>query len=187
MKKLIILLLFIVKCHFLFSQEENLVVFFVDAITNSAPVYSNNTDNDIITNIKEDSEKENWHNVEILEQSNNRYKVHITSCREYDDTTSIKGWVDKELCGVWLRGKYIKRDLFIVSFYTKPGLLKPFMKLSSRYFGDFERYTKGQAASVLDYKLYNGEYWIKTEIIKDNKKIVGWTKDYCPSVYDACN
>ena len=73
------------------------------------------------------------------------------------------------------------------SLMRPTALLKPFMKLSSRYFGDFERYTKGQAASVLDYKLYNGEYWIKTAIIKDNKKIVGWTKDYCPSVYDACN
>jgi hypothetical protein len=61
------------------------------------------------------------------------------------------------------------------------------MELSSRYFGDFERYTNGQAASVLDYKLCNGEYWIKTVIIKDNKKIVGWTKDFCPNVYDACN
>ena len=39
----------------------------------------------------------------------------------------------------------------------------------------------------LDYKLHNGEYWIQTVIIKDNKKIVGWTKDFCPSVYDACN
>ncbi len=182
---LIIIIILVTNCHVMFSQE-TLSVFFVDAMTNGVPVYSNDTCANNFTTIKEHKEKEDWHNVEILEQSNNRYKVNITSCRE-NDSTSIKGWVNKELCGVWLRGKYIKRDFFTISFYTKPGLLKPFMKLSSRYFGDFERYTNGQAASVLDYKLHNGEYWIQTVIIKDNKKIVGWTKDFCPSVYDACN
>ena len=186
MKKIIIIFVFIAKCHILFSQEENLVVFFVDAITNVVPVYSNDTDNDSITNIIEYAEKENWHDVEILGQSNNRYKVHITSSTN-ENVESIIGWVDRERCGVWLHGKYMKKELFIISLYSKPGQSNPFIRLQSKFFGDFERYTNGKAAPVLDYKLYNGEYWIKTVIVKDKKEIIGWTKDYCPNVYDSCN
>ena len=57
MKKLIIFLVFIAKCHILLSQEENLVVFLTDSITNGVPVYANDTSIESITNIKEDSIK----------------------------------------------------------------------------------------------------------------------------------
>lgn len=185
MKKIIVLIYLIVKCNVLFSQEP-FVVFFADAITDSIPVYRNNTDMECFIKIKEDSEKENWHNVEILDQSNDRYKVSITSCQE-DGSKSVNGWVDKAQCGVWLRGKYIERELFVISLYTDSNLLTPFMKLHSKYFGDFEKYTNGKAAPILDYKYYNGEYWIKTVITRKGKKITGWTRDYCPNVYDSCN
>ena len=73
MRKLIIIIILIAKCHILFSQEENFEAFFVDAITNSVPVYANDTGDDIIANIREFTEKENWHGVEILEKSNKRF------------------------------------------------------------------------------------------------------------------
>lgn len=52
MKKLLVIIIVLAKCQFIFSQEENLTAFLTDAETNSIPVYSNDTDNDIITNIK---------------------------------------------------------------------------------------------------------------------------------------
>ena len=42
------------------------------------------------------------------------------------------------------------------------------------------------AVPVLDYKLYKGKYWIKTVVIKDKRKIIGWTTNYCPNPYDSC-
>ena len=60
MKKLIVIIVFVVKWHILFSQENNLVVFFVDAITNGVPVYSNDTCTNSISIVKEYPEKENW-------------------------------------------------------------------------------------------------------------------------------
>ena len=67
MKKLIIIFFIVIsKCQILFSQENNLVLFFTDAITNGVPVYSNDTSTDRITIIKEYSEKENWHTVIAL-------------------------------------------------------------------------------------------------------------------------
>ena len=88
MKKTVAILFFvIVKCQVLFSQKDNLVVFFTDAITNSVPVYADDTTIVSYTSVKEDTEKENWHDVEILEQSNNRYKVCITAINEENIAT----------------------------------------------------------------------------------------------------
>ena len=119
MKKLIIIIVLIAKCHVLFSQEENFEAFFVDAITKAVPVYANDTGNDIITNIREFTEEDNWHGVEILEKSNKRYKVRITSCVD-ENPVPINGWIDKEQCGVWLYGEFINLSLTIVSFYLTP-------------------------------------------------------------------
>lgn len=186
MKKIIIIFVFIAKCHILFSQEENLVVFLADATTNSVPVYANDTSMDCITNIKEDSIKKNLYDVEILVQSNNRYKVCITSSMD-ENTSPINGWVDKESCGVLLHGRYVTSDVCIVSLYLIPDQPYPFLEITDKYADGFGEYTNNKAVPILDYKLHNGEYWIKTVIIKDNKKIVGWTKDYCPNVFGSCN
>ncbi len=188
MKKLIIFfILSIAKCHVLFSQE-NLVVFFTDAITNGVPVYSCDTGVDSIATVKEDPEKENWHDVKIIGQSESRYKVSITAINE-DNVAPINGWVDKEQCGVWFWGKSIKTDLWAVSLYNMPDRPYPFIKITDKHIDGFDKYTdtKRKAVPVLDYKLYNGKYWIKTVIIKDKKKIIGWTTNYCPNVYGSCN
>ena len=101
----------------------------------------------------------------------------------------ITGWVDKEQCGVWFWGRWTKPENCIVSLYHMPGLLCSFIKITGKYPDCFDNYstTNNKAFPVLDYKLYKGEYWIKTVIVKDEKKIVGWTKDYCPNVYGSCN
>ena len=188
MKKLIIIFFIVIsKCQILFSQENNLVVFFTDAITNGVPVYSNDTSTDRITIIKEYSEKENWHDVEILGKSNNRYKVRISAINE-NNVAPIIGWVDKEQCGVWLWGKWTKPGSCIVFLYRMPGQY-PFVKIKDKYAHGFDKYvdTKSKAVPVLDYKLYKGEYWIKTEIIKNKRRIIGWTTNYCPNPYDSCS
>ena len=162
MKKLIVIIAFIVKCHILLSQEEKLVVFFTDAITSGVP------------------------DVEILGQSKNRYEVRIIAINE-NNIAPIVGWVDKVRCGVWLRGKNINSGLWSVSLYRSPSKLNPFMEIMDKYIDGFGTYTNDKAVPVLNYKLYKGKYWIKTEIIKDNNRIIGWTRDYCPNVYGSCN
>lgn len=157
-----------------------------DSITNGVPVYANDTSIESITNIKEDSIKKNGYDVEILAQSNNRYKVRITSSL-YENATPINGWVDKNQCGVWLHGRFISPDLCFVSLYLMPDQPYPFIKITDRYADDFGKYTNNKAVPVLDYKFYNGMYWIKTVIIKDKENIIGWTRDYCPNVFGSCN
>lgn len=186
MKKLIIIIVLIAKCHVLFSQEENFEAFFVDAITKAVPVYANDTGNDIITNIREFTEEENWHGVEILEKSDKRYKVRITSCVD-ENPVPINGWIDKEQCGVWLYGEFINLSLTIVSFYLTPNQPYPFLKITDTFADGFGKYTNDKAAPVLDYELHDGKYWIKTVITKDKKKVVGWTMNYCPNVFCSCN
>jgi hypothetical protein len=75
MKKLLVIIIVLAKCQFIFSQEENLSAFFADAETKGIPVYSNDTENDIITNIKEFSTKENWHDIEILGKSGKNFNT----------------------------------------------------------------------------------------------------------------
>ena len=186
MKKLIVIIVLIAKCHILFSQEENFEAFFVDAITKAVPVYADDTGNDIITNIKEFREKENWHDIEILETSNKRYKVRITSSVG-ENLVPINGWVDKEQCGVWLYGRFADTEHSIVSFYLTPNQPYPFLKITDKYSDDFGKYTNNKAVPVLDYEFHDGDYWIKTVITKDKKKVVGWTKNYCPNVFCSCN
>lgn len=176
----------LLQSNFSFSQENNLVVFFRDAITDSIPIYSSETSTDYIAKIKEDPEKENWHDVEILKVSDNRYKVHIIPLN-VANVVPIDGWVDKEQCGVWLRAWHQEGELFIVRLYSEPGKPFPFLKLFDKMPDDFGKYTNEEAAPVLDYKYYKGDYWIKTVIIKDKHKVIGWTRDFCPNVYDSCN
>jgi hypothetical protein len=186
MKKLILIMVVLLQSNFSFSQENNLVVFFRDAITDSIPIYSSETSTDYIAKIKEDPEKENWHDVEILKVSDNRYKVHIMPLN-VANVVPIDGWVDKEQCGVWLRAWHQEGELFIVRLYSEPGKPFPFLKLFDKMPDDFGKYTNEEAAPVLDYKYYKGDYWIKTAIIKDKHKVIGWTRDFCPNVYDSCN
>jgi hypothetical protein len=186
MKKLILIMVVLLQSNFSFSQENNLVVFFRDAITDSIPIYSSETSTDYIAKIKEDPEKENWHDVEILKVSDNRYKVHIMPLN-VANVVPIDGWVDKEQCGVWLRAWHQEGELFIVRLYSEPGKPFPFLKLFDKMPDDFGKYTNEEAAPVLDYKYYKGDYWIKTVIIKDKHKVIGWTRDFCPNVYDSCN
>ena len=189
MKKIVIIFIFVIaKCLAIFSQENNLVVFFTDAITSSVPVYSNDTAIVSFTTIQEDTMRENWHDVELIAQSNTRYKVRITAINE-ENVAPIIGWVDKEQCGVWFWGRLIKPEYYVVSLFHIPEQLYPFIKITERYPDSFDKYaiTNSKAFPILDYKLYNGKYWIKTIILKDKKKIIGWTTDYCPNVYGSCN
>jgi hypothetical protein len=186
MKKLILIMVVLLQSNFSFSQENNLVVFFRDAITDSIPIYSSETSTDYIAKIKEDPELENWHDVEILKVSNNRYKVHIMPLND-TNVAPVDGWVEKAQCGVWLRAWHQEGELFIVRLYSEPGKSFPFLKLFDKMPDDFGKYTNEEAAPVLDYKYYKGDYWIKTVIIKDKHKVIGWTRDFCPNVYDACN
>ena len=121
-----------------------------------------------------------------MEKSDKRYKVCIVLCFD-EDEAPINGWIDKEQCGVWLHGRFINPNLSIVNLYLMPDQPYPFLKITDQYADDFGKYTNGKAVPILDYKFYNGEYWIKTVITKDKKKIVGWTKDYCPHIYNSCN
>ena len=186
MKKLFVIIVLIAKCHILLSQENKLVVFFVDAVTSGVPVYPNDTDTFSIAVVKENTEKENWHDVELLGQSKNRYKVRVIAINE-NHVAPIVGWVDKEQCGVWLWGKYMKPDHWIVSLYHLPSNKYPFLKISDKDIDGFGTYTDNKAVPVLNYKLYKGHYWIKTEIIREQKRTIGWTRDYCSNVYGSCN
>ena len=184
-KTIVIFFIFCANCFATFAQK-SLIVFFVDATTDSIPIYCCDKDTTSFYIIKENEQEENWHNVELLEQSNNRYKVRITSCKE-DATTPIIGWVDKEQCGVWLWGKKMSSKLWTFRLYRKPEQLHPFVRIVDEDIDGFGKYTNDKAAPVLDYKYYKGKYWIKTEILKDKKKYVGWTIDYCPNIYGSCN
>lgn len=187
MKRFIIFLFFIVDCFTMFSQEKNLVVFFTDAITQAVPIYSDDSTSECLATIKEDAEKENWHDVELLEKSNSRYKVRIVSIND-SNVKPICGWVNKEECGVWLRGESSKGNVWTVNLYRMPGQLTPFIRIKDDYLDAFDKYavTKSKAFPVLDYKLCNGCYWIKTVIVVDKKKITGWTINYCPIIYNSC-
>lgn len=185
MKRIIIIFIIVANCHIL-SAQENLVVFFTDAVTDSIPIYCNDTDMEIYTKIKEDLQKENWHDVELLDISNSRYRVRIIPINE-TNTLPIEGWLDKRQCGVWLWGKNGGLNLWTFCLYDTLGQLEPSIKVTDNYIDGFEKYTNNKAVPVLDYIFYRGVYWIKTEVFKDKKRIVGWTTDYCPNIYGSCN
>lgn len=188
MRIFISIVFFIIKCQVLFSQEY-FCVFFVDAVTNGVPVYSSDTCANHFTVIKESEEKENWHSVTLLEKSDKRYKVYIELINNEDSTeeSSVEGWVDREQCGVWPHGKYVNMNLSMLDLYKTPFQSHPFLRITSKYQDDFSEYTNSRAFPVLDYKMQKGRYWIKTVIIKNKKRIIGWTQNYCDNIYGACN
>lgn len=183
MSRIVITIIAIItNCQILLSQE-NFTVFFLNAATDSVPVYKTKTSTVSFIKIKENEQDENWHDVEIIEASSKRYKVIITSINE-TDVAPIEGWVNKIDCGVWLHG--IKR-FDTVCLYAKPRDTNPLVVLKDQNYSGFSEYTNGKTVPVKSFKLYNGDYWIKTVIKKGKKNITGWTTDYCPNTYDSCN
>lgn len=184
MKHFVLIVAFLANFHSLFSQE-NFVAFFRDAITNGVPVFTDDSCHTSFTVIKEDCEKENWHDLEILEKSGNRFKVLITSPYE-NNFEPVTGWIEREQCGVFLKGRYITPGQFDVRLYKEVGANVPFLTLSSTYGDDYSSFDDNKAVPVLDIDERCGQFWIKTALRIEGKIVECWIIDYCPFIYNSC-
>jgi hypothetical protein len=185
MKRFMFFLILVANYHVMFSQE-NMMAFFTNATKDSVAVYSDAVSEECFVKVKEDEQKEVYFDVEILEKSEKRYKVKIYSFND-NNAEPILGWVDKEQCGVWLHGRYIKDNFWVVQLYEKPGYAEPIIRLTDTFLDEFGKYSNNSPVFVLDYIVYKGKYWIKTAVTKNKKRFVGWTRDYCPIKYYSCN
>ncbi len=69
---IIIICLIIANCYKLFAQEDNLVVFYIDAMSKEIPIFSNDSITTPFKTMRESEEKENWYDAELIGQSQAR-------------------------------------------------------------------------------------------------------------------
>lgn len=69
---IIIICLIIANCYKLFAQEDNLIVFYIDAMSKEIPIFSNDSITTPFKTMRESEEKENWYDAELIGQSQAR-------------------------------------------------------------------------------------------------------------------
>lgn len=123
--------------------------------------------------IEQDSILENYYSVEILDISLKRYKVKVLSATASPSSDAfIEGWVDKNMCYVWLWEMFPDNNIFI---FEKP-------LRNSDYVDVILDNSQNVTLPILDVK--NGWYYIT--VINGEKSISGWTKNVCTNIWGSC-
>jgi len=89
---------FIALFYVLTAQGQNTDCFLYDKNV-SIPLYGSYEDEVPAVLLYQDSLKENYYYVQLLENKGNKFRVHVT---RVEDTVNIYGWIEKKYCKVWI-------------------------------------------------------------------------------------
>jgi len=168
-----IILLIILFLHFSIVMSQNNNFCFVYNTNETIPVY--NSYNDSVTSyfLYKDTLKENYYSLQIEENNNNRFLVNI-----FENNTLIhKGWIEKKYCYVWC---WLMSTQSIYLF-NEADTGSSHIELSEN---ELIQHRDGIIANILDYD--KGSFWVKLLLKTKTATHIGWTLNYCGSIYGSC-
>ena len=139
---------------------------FIKYFNSCVNVYKSPEGCDVKLKIFQDTINEtNYYNLYFLDKSPYRFKVKIQA---YEYIEPIEGWIDKDCIAVYSR----KKDgvIYLYSNCTE----------------DSEFQIIEQSPTVLTVIDYY-ELWRKVMFTIDEILYIGWTKNYCPIIYNSCS
>ncbi|MBQ2882403.1 MAG: hypothetical protein IJE43_01305 [Alphaproteobacteria bacterium] len=139
---------------------------FIKYFNECVNIYNSPEGRDIKLKIFQDDRNEtNFYNVYFLEKSPYRFKVRIQA---YEYIEPMEGWIDKDCIAVYSRSRQEE-----IHLYDAPSCDSKYQVLKN----------VPDIFTVVDYM----GIWRKVLFIMEAKLYIGWTKDYCPIVYNSCS
>ncbi len=175
MKTYLISLLAILLFYQAVSQSRHFVVLMDDNI--EIPIYDKPIGNNIKYRIMQDTINELFFAVEILDNSQLRYKVNITSVISSTPGPEIIGWIDKSRCGVFKRWYYDEHNNRYMKLHSAPD-----EKSSYKIIYEDPNVFDQSIMTAVDYA--DGD-WKKVLFFHDGTLHEGWINKYCDSVYNS--
>ena len=141
------------------------------------PIYYSPVSLTAYNSVCQDSITEFYYVTRIIEETPLRFKVELfgeldgnTRC----DTRVLTGWIDKQNCGVFLRGYYDNKKNSYIKLFKRPTKKSSFQTI----------YTNDMIwVPVISIS----EGWRKILFYYKGELYVGWIELYCSSIYNSCN
>ena len=138
---------------------------FIKYFNDCVNIYNSPEGRDVKLKVFQDTLNEtNYYGLNILENSPYRFKVRI---RAYEYVEPIEGWIDKDCVAVYSR----ERD-GVIYLYTNCTEDSDFLIIRQA----------PEILTVIDYH----ELWRKVMFTIDGVLHIGWTKNFCPIIYNSC-
>lgn len=146
---------------------------FVYDMNQPIPLYKSLEDTTILSYLYQDTIKENYYSLQILDEKNDRFLVSIF------DQNILKGtnWIEKKYCNVWC---WMMSSSSIYLF-SAPDASSQCIEIFEY---DMIRNQEGFVANIIG--LDKGTDWIKILIITKTSEYAGWTLNYCNNIYGSC-
>lgn len=172
MKNIIIISLLFISCLCV-SYAQNSNCCFLYNMNEHIPLYQTSEDSTTFLFLYQDTLRENYYTLQIIDYKNNRFQVRIID----ENNINTTGWINKEHCYVWC---WLMSSNSIYLF-SEPN------KVDSRIeiFEDDMLYNHGgYIANIIDFD--NKSNWIKISLTTKNSEYTGWTLNYCNNIYGSC-
>lgn len=160
------------------NAHDNWVV--IIPINQEVHLYEDAVSHTIKHTIFQDSIFEIDFDAKILTSTPLRFEIEVSSTiSPYSpdaEITTIRGWIDKINCGIFLRNIYSPNNnpnLPILNIYSEPTTDSQYITLTGYY---------NQLVNVLDYN----DDWAKVIFYDKGKLIIGWIERYCSNIYNSC-
>lgn len=177
-KKILVFILMVISHINTISGQEKWIV--IIPVNQEVHLYEDAVSHTIKHTIFQDSVFEIYFDAKILTSTPLRFEIEVSStilpCFPDVEITTIRGWIDKINCGIFLRNIYSPNNnpnRPILNIYSEPTTDSHYITLTGYY---------NQLVNVLDY---SGD-WAKVIFYDKGKLIIGWIERYCSNIYNSC-
>ena len=172
MKNIFVILSLFVSCLSV-SYAQNNNYCFVYNMNEYIPLYQNSDDSIASSSLYQDTLKENYYSLQIIDCKKDRFKVRIIDENDINTT----GWIDKEYCFVWC---WLMSSNSIYLF-PEPDMVNSYTEISE---DDMSCNRGGYVANIIEFD--NKSNWIKISLTTKTSAYTGWTLNYCNNIYGSC-
>ncbi len=171
MKQFLMLLFVLINFHVVLSQNNSFC--FVYKMNEKIPIYNSSEDSITSYFLYQDSLKENYYSLQILDKTGDRFLVNVF---EYN-VLKCNGWIEKKYCCVWC-WLMSSQSIYLFSESNSESTCVELFD------NELIKQNDGIVANILDYD--NGSFWVKLLVKTRTTTYIGWTLNYCNSIYGSC-
>ena len=172
MKNIFVILSLFVSCLSV-SYAQNNNYCFVYNMNEYIPLYQNSDDSIASSSLYQDTLKENYYSLQIIDNENNRFQVNVIG----ENNANTIGWIDKEYCYVWCW--FMSSNS--IYLFPEPNMVNSYTEISE---DDMSSNRGGYVANIIEFD--NKSNWIKISLTTKTSVYTGWTLNYCNNIYGSC-
>ena len=171
MKQFLMSLFILINFHIVLSQNNSFC--FVYKMNEKIPIYNSSEDSIPSYFLYQDSLKENYYSLQILDKIDDRFLVNVF---EYNDL-KCNGWIEKKYCCVWC-WLMSSNNIYL---FLEPNIYSSHIEI---FEDDLMQNQDGIVANIIDFD--KKSKWVKILLTVKEKTYIGWTLNYCNNIYGSC-